>query len=895
MINSVLKVSSEKNSNFGTCFAIKNDKSGTYFITCGHVVNSCDADHILVGENKATVVENKYNDGKDIALLFVSDMQVQPFNFGVPSDKNNHYVIGYTKLSEHQIKKEPIYDLKIKSNLKINSTKYEGLILDGIKIKTKEEIPSGYSGSPIICSINNYVVGIVNLNAGKETNYGLANNHIQEVCSISFVDDVFVHKTSIVTDLSPEEKFYTTKRLTEEFEDSINCYSTQNTSWLEPKLYSDKEGNQRNRDKHKAMTVEEIVASPRSMVIKAKQQYGLTSLAKYMIKRAWSSEVPSFWLYLDVNTLKPHSKEISKHVDKVLISFGLCIDDLECIVVDEVSISVNNIQKILTILNEKYLNIPIIIMMSEPDNPLISESIEYDELRDFDYRYLWSLSRNEIRDIVSNYNKHNRYIDTDNKVITRLTSDLEVLNMPRTPLNCLTFLKIYEYNFDESPVNRTDMINRVLFLLFNIDDIPNYKTKPDLKDVEYILGFLCERIIRNHEFSFSREAFLCSVDSFCRDQEINMDTHVIFDVLYRNNIIIQRGVDFCFKFSYWILYFAAHRMHQDNDFYEYIFTDMNYTSYPEIIEYFAGVNRRSNDALERLKLDMINTRNCVNSKCNLSENFNIYDLMQWEPNAEELNNVKEMLAAGVSKSMLPEDIKDRFADQRYDNTRPMKQSIEKIIEEYSLARLMKNIQTSSKALRNSDYADTKLRHELLEEIIKSWEQVIKVLVLLSPALCNSKQVTVDGANFTLDDTFSGTIDDIFEQLIPTIPINVIDWFKNELFSKKMGTLFYNNSEKHSSPLALYTLALLVASKRPDGWDTFIKSYISTLPKNSYYLCGIFLELRSEYQFSFSSSKELSQIASIIKLTIAKHSGIKNLNQKAIKAVSDEHLPKREQE
>ncbi|WP_059018958.1 S1 family peptidase [Vibrio coralliirubri] len=895
MINSVLKVTSDINSSFGTCFAVRNDEQGTYFVTCGHVVNNCDENHTLVDGNKATVVDNKYKDGIDIATLFVSDVQVVPLNFGNPIDSNNHQVIGYTKLSEYQIKKEPIYNVRIKSNLKIDSTRHEGLTLDGIKINTKEEIPSGYSGSPIICSINNYVVGLVNLQAGKETNYGLANNHIKEVCDIYFSVGALANKTSIVTDLSPEEKFYATKRLTEEFEDSISCYSTQNTSWLEPKLYSGREENQQDRDQHQAMTVEEIVTSPVSMVIRAKQQYGLTSLAKYMIKKAWSSETPSFWLYLDVNLLKPHLKEINKHVDKVLNSFGLCGDDIECIVVDEVSVSVNNIQKILSILNEQYLNIPMIIMMSEPDNPLVSESIEYNELRSFDYKYLWSLSRNEIRDIVNNYNKNNRYIDTDNKVITRLTSDLEVLNIPRTPLNCLTFLKIYEYNFDESPVNRTDMISRVLFLLFNIDDIPSYKTKPDLKDVEYVLGFLCENIIRNHEFSFSRENFLFIIDGFCKEQEINMDTHVIFDVLYRNNIIIQRGVDFCFKFSYWILYFSAHRMHQDNDFYEYIFTDMNYTAYPEIIEYFAGVNRRSNDALERLKFDMINTRNSVNSKCNVSEDFNIYDLMQWEPNAEDLDNVKKMLALGVSESMLPEEIKDRFADQRYDNTRPMKQSIEKILEDYSLARLMKNIQTSSKALRNSDYADTKLRHELLGEIIKSWEQVIKVLVLLSPALCNSKQVTVDGANFALDESFSGSIEDIYEQLIPIIPINVIDWFKNELFSKKMGTLFYNNAEKHSSPLALYTLALLIASKRPDGWDTFIKSYISTLPKNSFYLCGIFLELRSEYQFSFSSSKELSQIAEIIKLTIAKHNGIKNLNQKALKAVSDECLPKREQE
>jgi hypothetical protein len=77
-----------------------------------------------------------------------------------------------------------------------------------------------------------------------------------------------------------------------------------------------------------------------------------------------------------------------------------------------------------------------------------------------------------------------------------------VLNLHRTPLNCLTLLKVSEIDFDESPVNRSEMIKRVLFLLFNIDDVPTYKTRPDLKDCEYVLGYFCEHLIRDGAYSF---------------------------------------------------------------------------------------------------------------------------------------------------------------------------------------------------------------------------------------------------------------------------------------------------------------------------------------------------------------------------------------------------------
>ena len=71
-----------------------------------------------------------------------------------------------------------------------------------------------------------------------------------------------------------------------------------------------------------------------------------------------------------------------------------------------------------------------------------------------------------MRKIVSDYNDK-RHIGENDLVIAKVVSDMRVLNMHRTPLNCLTILKASEARFDDSPVNRTEMIKRILFLLFN--------------------------------------------------------------------------------------------------------------------------------------------------------------------------------------------------------------------------------------------------------------------------------------------------------------------------------------------------------------------------------------------------------------------------------------------
>lgn len=144
-------------------------------------------------------------------------------------------------------------------------------------------------------------------------------------------------------------------------------------------------------------------------------------------------------------------------------------------------------------------------MYSMDDNPLFEEKVLFP--RKFTPLYLWSLDRKGVRTLVTNYNS-NGAVGDDSRVLNKVVSDLEALNIPRTPQNCLTILKISERDFDDSPVNRAEMIGRVLHLLFNIDDIPHYKTRPDLKDTEFTLGFFCEKIIRSRKIFFTRNYFI---------------------------------------------------------------------------------------------------------------------------------------------------------------------------------------------------------------------------------------------------------------------------------------------------------------------------------------------------------------------------------------------------
>ena len=428
--------------------------------------------------------------------------------------------------------------------------------------------------------------------------------------------------------------------------------------------------------------------------------------------------------------------------------------------------------------------------ISQSDNEIID--------REFETLYLWSLSRGHVRKIVSDYNE-TRLIGNEDTVTKRIITDLEVLNIHRTALNCLMLLKVSEIDFDESPVNRTEMIKRVLFLLFNVDDIPTYKVKPDLKDCEYVLGYFCETLLKEDLYLFSREHFLKILQKSCKERLIDLEVEVVFDVLYSNNILIKHENLFRFKFTYWIYYFAAQRMHHNKTFADFIFENMRYARFPEIIEFYTGIDRRREDALQILISDVRASSDKIRAKCGLPDGLNPYRFAQWKSSPKMLEQMQNEIKEGVQESNLPDSIKDQYSDRQYDRTQPYDQSIPDIIAEYSFVCMMRTMKAAARALRNSDYTDPEIKRQLLQEIMRCWEQISKVLMVRLPFLAEKGQASFDGHGFILRGNFGETFTKRLERILIEIPNNIVLITQDDLFSQKMGPLlidqFINENEE----------------------------------------------------------------------------------------------------
>ena len=85
----------------------------------------------------------------------------------------------------------------------------------------------------------------------------------------------------------------------------------------------------------------------------------------------------------------------------------------------------------------------------------------------------------QLRNIVSVYNRKHR-IGEEDVVLKRLNDDIQNFNMHRTPLNCISLLEVFSNSFEDNPVNRTEKIERLLRIIFENEEVPNYKSLPDV-------------------------------------------------------------------------------------------------------------------------------------------------------------------------------------------------------------------------------------------------------------------------------------------------------------------------------------------------------------------------------------------------------------------------------
>lgn len=665
------------------------------------------------------------------------------------------------------------------------------------------------------------------------------------------------------------------KKLENDLDQSLKTYNETSPVWINPIISNKRdipENPSNNRDHE--IDINTILQTPSNIVIKAPSEFGLTSLAHYLKLEAW--KIGKVFLYIDSKKTKKHKvvKLIKREIEDY---YYKNLDYLDCIILDSVSFEENGIMQMVKNICEEFTDIPLIIL-NTLDNNFFLKSDEDDKVeikRSFTSFYLMPLPQNEVRKIVNSYSDL-KSIDEDKDIMLgKVTKDLQNLNMHRTPKNCISILRASsKIGSEYSPINRTKLLETILNTIFEEYEIPTYKDKkPDIKDCSFVLGYLCEILLRRQDFEFNESFFKTKIQEFSKINMLDLDLNYLLSVLLDNSLLgIKNSGDYFFKNSYWVFYFTAQRMNMNKDFLEYIYEKKKYIDFPEIIEFYTGIDRNKEDALKILNKDLDETLKALRLKVNINDSLNPYKSITWTPNVETLKIEEAKIGENVIQSGLPDEVKDTYEDKSYNQMKPYNQVINNVIREYSFLVLMRQISATSRALRNSDFVDPRLKQELLDKILKSWNEMNKILIVLSPLLADKGNVAFEGANFYLDDEEFQIEDPERKRMLVllAVPSNVVKIFKDDLFSNKMGPLLIKNAQTINNSLLKHELMLLLIAERPKGWNKVIDDYIVDLDKNSFFLNDVLTTINFNINYKATDYDEKRILTLLSSKCRAKH-------------------------
>ncbi len=643
-------------------------------------------------------------------------------------------------------------------------------------------------------------------------------------------------------------------------------YNDQPIVWV-PRLLSPKRVDQMNKIKEEEMfTEEDLLQNPRDIMILSPAQYGLTCYGIHFLITAWQ-HYRQFGLFVAGEVLKKH--KIEGFLNTQLQEAGKDVNDVKWIVVDEWIVSKKDSKSFINLFQNKFPCAKIVLMSPRieryfKDNPDISIREE-----GFECLYMSPLKREGVRNIVQAFNSQN-YIEEEDRVLKRVDDDIRDFNMHRTPLNCITLLEVFNNtSFKDNPVNRTEVLEKVLRIIFDNHKIPSYRSSvPDMKDCQFVLGYFCKQLILHDTETFTEEKFKSIITNFCNENGITLDISYLFEILVSNQILSKYGDMYCFRFTYWVYYFVAMQMHNnDEELKHYIIDQKNYIHYPEVLEFYTGKDRLRKDAVDFMCEDLKKATESVRVKVGWPEGLNLFDFLKCQQSEIQKERIIQNLESGVKTSNVPSSLKDSFEDATYDPSRPFDQSVKKFLEDYSVNYLMQSIHIASKTFRNSDYVDRQSKDSLLNAILDSWKVTVQILWTITKPLSLHGIIGYDDTTFELiDDTKkeNDSLDDKLIRIIVTIPRNIMIHFKNDMYSDKNGKTILQSFERETDKIKKYLLACVIIMERPSGWDRCISQYITQIGQNSYYLGNLKDIMLFIYNFYEIEPRDFNAIKTLIK-------------------------------
>jgi hypothetical protein len=116
--------------------------------------------------------------------------------------------------------------------------------------------------------------------------------------------------------------------------------------------------------------------------------------------------------------------------------------------------------------------------------------------------------------------------------------------------------------------------------------------------------------------------------------------------------------------------------------------------------------------------------------------------------------------------------------------------------------------------------------------------------------------------------------------------NVVDWYQEDIFSRKMGALLSSYLNNNKDTLGELLVLMVMIKQRPPAWEKDVEQFIVRVNKNSFYLNRVYSLLHGEFRTSISTERNTQQLRRLAAMAVAKHqTGSKHPNTQLVEKVA----------
>lgn len=362
------------------------------------------------------------------------------------------------------------------------------------------------------------------------------------------------------------------------------------------------------QDEEKPVSIGEIVDASENIILFGSPEYGRTTLLQQLAIRL-ISDLPEDCVTIPTLINFP---EIRAGADRILslvragvgteaegFTFRDALDEgLMTILVDDVEFSDRRRLKELDAFVNQFPKCRYIFSSVQDNSDHIGAVPGGISSTTFSHIYLKSFTRKKLRLLLEKWAGPSS-ADID-EMLTRLIREMQQMNVPITAANGTILLTIFEAEGDFTPINRATLIEQFVETVLEKKSSREVERRSfDYKHKVHVLSLIAEYMVRENRYILAYPDTILLIERHFQSIGIQQDSKQVIDEFIDKRIFVSRADhQISFRYRAYLEFFVALRMQQSADFRGFVLLPENMFSYPNEIQYYAGLVRNDADLLE---------------------------------------------------------------------------------------------------------------------------------------------------------------------------------------------------------------------------------------------------------------------------------------------------------